>query len=291
MTTVLAVDLGGSKILACLVQEGRIVDERQVPTPRQEGPDGWLRAIQAIGDDWEGRFAVAGIAVTGVVRRGRWYALNPETLAVPQGFLLETELTRRLHVAVTAGNDAQMAAWGEHVAGAGQGIADLVFVTVSTGIGGGVIVDGRLLLGRGGIAGSVGQLRQTADLRVEDLASGSGIAKEAARRGKDVSAAAVFTAAAGGEPWAADILRGAVEAGAILFRNLQFAYDPLRIVVGGGVGLADGYLDQVRALLADVPELERPELVPAALGAKAGILGIADLALREAAATREEQSL
>ncbi|HEX2527537.1 MAG TPA: ROK family protein [Geminicoccus sp.] len=291
MTTVLAVDLGGSKILACLVQEGQVVDERQVPTPRAGGADAWLSVIGEIGESWEGRFALVGMAVTGIVRRGHWYALNPDTLPVPQGFMLETELTRRLHVPVTACNDAQAAAWGEHVAGAGKGIDDLVFVTVSTGIGGGVILGGRLLLGRGGIAGSIGQMRIEHELRVEDVASGRGIAKLAAESGHDTDAARVFAAAHAGEDWAVSVLAQAVDAGALLFRNLQYVYDPVRIVVGGGVGLAEGYLHQLRSRLADVPEVERPDLVPAALSNRAGILGIADLALREAAATREEQSL
>ncbi|WP_191059778.1 ROK family protein, partial [Geminicoccus harenae] len=73
--------------------------------------------------------------------------------------------------------------------------------------------------------------------------------------------------------------------------DLQFLFDPERIVVGGGVGLAPGHLHRIRTMLADLPPLERPHLVPALLDSRAGIIGIADLALREAAAIREDQTL
>jgi N-acetylmannosamine-6-phosphate 2-epimerase/N-acetylmannosamine kinase len=152
MTTVLAVDLGGSKILACLVQNGQVLEERRVPTPRAGGVAAWMDAVGELAGPWTGRFALAGVAVTGLVRRGRWQALNPDTLPIPAGFLLEAELTRRLRVPVSSLNDAQAAAWGEHVAGAGKGVQDLVFVTISTGIGGGVILGGQLVMGRSGMA-------------------------------------------------------------------------------------------------------------------------------------------
>lgn len=291
MTAVLAIDFGGSKILACLVQNGRVLDEKRIPTPRDGGADAWMDAIQALAEPWEQRFTLVGIAVTGLVLKGHWHALNPETLPVPQGFRLEAELTRRLRVPVTALNDAQAAAWGEHVAGAGQGVADMVFVTLSTGIGGGVIVNGKLLMGRHGMAGSIGQMRLQADLRIEDLASGSGIAARADEAGHPADAERVFAAAAQGEAWATEIRDRAVDTTATLFRNLQFLYDSTRIVVGGGVGMSPGHLERICSRLAPLADLERPEIVLAQLGVHAGILGIADLALREAAATREEQSL
>jgi predicted NBD/HSP70 family sugar kinase len=291
MTTVLAVDLGGSKILACLVQNGRILEESRVATPREGGVEAWMDAVGALAAPWTGRFALAGAAVTGLVQRGHWQALNPDTLPIPAGFLLEAELARRLRVPITSLNDAQAAAWGEHVAGAGKATQDLVFVTISTGIGGGVILDGRLLMGRSGMAGSIGQVRLPGGRRLEEVASGSGIARLAAEQGHVVGAGEVFQAAAAGAAWAASVLDQAVDTTAILFRDLQYLYDPARIVVGGGVGLASGHLERIRAKLAHLSDIERPELVPAALGARAGIFGITDLALREAAATREDQSL
>ncbi len=291
MTIVLAVDLGGSKILACLVQNGQVLEERRVPTPRAGGVAAWMDAVGELAAPWTGRFALAGVAVTGLVRRGRWQALNPDTLPIPAGFLLEAELTRRLRVPVSSLNDAQAAAWGEHVAGAGKGVQDLVFVTISTGIGGGVILGGQIVMGRSGMAGSIGQIRLPGGRRLEEVASGSGIARLAAEHGHDAGAGEVFQAAAAGKEWAASVLDQAVEVSAILFRDLQYLYDPARIVVGGGVGLAPGHLERIRAKLAHLPDVERPELVPAGLDARAGIFGITDLALREAAATREDQSL
>lgn len=291
MTTVLAVDLGGSKIMACLVQDGRILEENRVATPREGGVDAWMEAVGQLAKSWQGRFTLTGVAVTGLVQRGHWQALNPDTLPIPAGFLLEAELARRLHVPVTSLNDAQAAAWGEFVAGAGKDAGDIVFVTLSTGIGGGVIMDGRLLLGRSGMAGSIGQVRLPAGRRLEEIASGAGMVRCAMATGQRVDTEGLFAAAASGDAWATAIVDQAVDATAILFHDLQYLYDPARIIVGGGVGLAPGYLERIRAKLAHLPGIERPELVPAALGARAGIFGIADLALREAAAIREDQSL
>ena len=289
MTAVLAVDLGGSKILACLMEDRRIVDERSAKTPRGAGVGAWLDEVAELAAPWQGRYRHAGVATTGLVRDGRWQSLNPATLPIPAGFPLDAELGRRLGMAVTTCNDAQAAAWGEHVAGAGQGVADMVFVTISTGIGGGVVSGGRLLQGRGGMTGSVGQLRLASGERIEDSASGTGIAASARAAGHAVDAKTVFVAADTGAAWALAILERVEGLTALLFRDLQSLYDPSRIVVGGGVGLAPGHLERIRTRLAGLPDVIRPELVAASLGAYAGIVGVADLALEEAGIVSEER--
>ena len=287
---VLAVDLGGTKLLVALVDGARVVDRVEQPTERDAAPADWLARIAELARRWSGRYARAGVSVTGPVCAGRWSALNPGTLTIPPGFPLQSTLSELLGIPVVACNDAQAAAWGEYRYGAGAG-RDMVFLTVSTGIGGGIVHNGRLVAGSRGLAGSFGQLRpllpgEGDEARLEDCASGRWIAAEAARQGYPVDARAVFAQAAQGAAWAEALLAASAAAVARLCANIQLTLDPEVIVIGGGIGLAAGYRQRVGDALAAYPEAFRPALQPAALGADAGIVGVA--ALGQAFITHEE---
>jgi N-acetylmannosamine-6-phosphate 2-epimerase/N-acetylmannosamine kinase len=274
---VLAIDIGGTKILAALVAGAEVLDQRRMATPRSGEADDLVQAVGELAQPWLDRVGVVGVAATGIFDQGGWHALNAEVLAIPAGYPLAARLRSVLHRPVTTTNDAQAAAWGEHRFGAGEG-RDMVFVTISTGVGGGIVAGGRLL---GGIAGSIGQI---ADMQsrdggpAEDHCSGRWIERAAARSGHPGSAAEVFAAAASGAEWAEAIIRTASERVAVLLRTLQLIVDPPRIVVGGGVGLAHGFLDRIERQHAGIGPRLRPRLVAAATGAAAGILGAADLA-------------
>ena len=185
----------------------------------------------------------------------------------------------RLGVAVTLANDAQAAAWGEHRHGAGEG-KDIVFLTLSTGIGGGVVSGGRLLVGDRGVAASVGQtsLAVPSGIRIEDVAGGGAMAAAARAAGRDTDARGIFAASAAGEGWAQDIVADAAAIIARLVIDLQKLFDPAYVVIGGSIGLAPGFLDRLRTLLADTPEPFHPEIRAAGLGEHAGVIGVADLA-------------
>lgn len=275
----LAFDLGGTKTLVALVDGDRIVETREQTTSHDLGPDDWCDAIAELAAPWKDRYGAIGGAVTGVVNDGRWRALNPATLPVSTGYPLADALASRLGRSVTLHNDAQAAAWGEYRFGAGAG-RDLVFVTVSTGIGGGAVIGGKLLTGRGGVAGSVGLTQEATGGPLETLASGRFLADAATALGHAVDAPAVFAAAAEGEIWASAVLDRSVAVVARLLQNLQLLFDPAVMVVGGGVGLADGYRERVEARLADLPPHLKPEIRAAALGKTAGVIGAADLARR-----------
>ena len=280
---ILALDIGGTKTLAAVVQGSEVLDEATVATDRDAGPDGWLAAAARTARRWESKWgpvAAVGAAVTGFVRGGQWSALNPRILAIPSGYPLAERGTALFGAPFLATNDAQAAAWGEHRFGAGNG-GDLVFLTVSTGIGGGVVTGGRLL---GGLAGSFGQLRGLTGgaAPFEDRASGRWMAEAAAQAGYAVEAPEVFARAQAGESWADAVLTESANRLGLLCRDIQMSFDPAAIVVGGGIGLAAGYLDRVRAALAGLPVELAPRLLPARLGARAGILGVADLARADA---------
>lgn len=277
MSATLAADLGGTKTLVALVEDGRVRERRLLPTDRDGGPDCWTRRLAEAAGAWQGVWDRVGVAVTGAVRGGTWSALNPGTLPIPEGYPLARRLHDLLGCEPVLVNDAQAAAWGEYVAGAGRG-RDMAFLTVSTGIGGGLVLGGRLVRGHRGLGGSFGQMPGADGVRAEDLASGRAIAEAAARAGHPVEAPAVFAAAEAGEAWAEAVVSRAAVALARLCRAVLFAADPEAIVLGGGVGLAAGHLERVAAEMESWPAWQRPVLRRAALGPEAGVIGVAALA-------------
>lgn len=272
----LAIDIGGTKIIAARVAGNRVLDEVTVPTPRDAGPDAWIAAVADASKAWLPDCTRVGIAVTGLIDNGVWSALNPATLGIPQNYPLVRKLEEAFGLPVFAANDAQAAAWGEHRFGAGRN-ENCAFLTISTGIGGGLVLNGKPLLG---LAGHFGLLRlPSLDANpLEDDVSGRWFAAEARRAGHQAEAPAVFAAAAEGADWALDIIDRSARRVALLCRDIQLIFDPARIVVGGGIGLAEGFLDRVRSNIPAEPARLRPEIVAAQLGRHAGVIGVADLA-------------
>ena len=272
---VLAVDLGGTKIMACLVQGDQVLESLTFSTDRGGSPEAWLASIADAVKPWAGRYTSVGIAVTGAVRNGHWRAMNKATLGIEGEFPLEARAKDVFGLPVVVVNDAQAAAWGEFKSKADR--SDLVFLTVSTGLGGGIVSDGYLLLG---VAGHFGQMRGTSgsDVPVESQICGPWIAAEAKRIGHACEPKAVFEAAQAGQNWAINIIDGVAKRFARLCCDIQLSIDPARIVVGGGVGLATGFLEKVKAEIAAIAPSAVPHLEAATLGSRAGIIGIADLA-------------
>jgi glucokinase len=217
----------------------------------------------------------------------------------------------RLQIPVQPWNDADVAAVGEHQRGAGRGARNLVFLTVSTGIGGGVIIEGKLLLGSRGIAGEIGHT--TIDLNgplckcgnigcLEVLASGANIG----RRYREALAVAAFQRGAVDESenrTAADLCRAAAEGDPLAGRvwsecmralgfgvvNCIHIFNPERVVIGGGVTNAGEMLfGPVREIVAKhamkLPR-EGVEIVRAELRDDAGLYGAASLAIDGTGAT------
>lgn len=274
----LAIDIGGTKTLAALVRGSEVLAETTIATDRDAGPDSWLAAIAEQAKPWAGQYEQVGIAVTGLINDGSWSALNPATLAIPDGYPLAARAGKLFGKPAFAVNDAQAAAWGEYRFGAGSN-EDTVFLTISTGIGGGVVVNGRPLLG---LAGHFGLLRSPTHGQspLEDVVSGRWMAAEAAHAGHDAEAPEIFEQARNGAAWAQAIVAQSASRVALLCRDIQMMFAPKRIVIGGGIGLASGYLDAVGAQLRGLPSHLAPRLVAASLGPHAGIIGAADLAGR-----------
>ncbi|MBK8082347.1 MAG: putative N-acetylmannosamine-6-phosphate 2-epimerase [Devosia sp.] len=272
--TILAVDIGGTKLAAALVENDTVRDTFSLETGGSANPGEWLRAIAAHYRDT--RHSGVAFAVSGLIEHGCWSALNPATLRVPTNYPLVETAEAIFKVPAIAFNDAQAAAWGEYAWGAGER-EDLAFLTISTGIGGGAVVNGKLL---GGLAGHFGLWRSpTQGLGpLEDQVSGRWLAAQAQDAGFNMDAKGVFAAATAGERWAHDAISASAAKVANLCADVQLAFDPRRIVIGGGIGLGEGFLDLVAERLSRLPLRLRPVVTPARLGPNAGIVGIASLA-------------
>ncbi len=198
--TVLAIDIGGTKLAVGVVTgEGRILDRQLVPTPRTVDAGelfGTLAAaIDGLGDAAAGAQAV-GVGCGGPMTGGG-ETVSPLNITAWRGFPLRARLAEHCHLPVWIDNDAKALARGEGWIGAAAGVRDFIGMVVSTGVGGGIVVDGRLLDGADGNAGHVGHIIVEPDGAIcgcgargclEAEASGTAIERSTGRPPADASA-------------------------------------------------------------------------------------------------------
>lgn len=282
-----AVDIGGTKIALALVRDTSVADRHQFATPRTgRGADLVAAIAEALHDLPED--GPVAVATTGMVDEGRLSALNPDTLPIENGFPLVDALGQAIGARPLLLNDAQAAAWGEYRFGAGRGSTNFAFMTVSTGIGAGIVVDGRLVVGRRGLAGHLGHV--VSDPAgppcgcgrrgcLETIASGTALARlGSVALGRAIGAPDLFALATRGDAVAEGVIRTAARHVAHALGDLAAVCDVERIALGGGVGLAPGFLERVIESVGDLPPTFRRELVRAKAGADAGLIGVAALA-------------
>jgi glucokinase len=305
------VDVGGTKILGGVVDEdGTVVEELRVISPATDVA-AIEDAITSVITQLSARHEVeaVGIGAAGYIDKSRSVVMFAPNLAW-RDLDLRAEIEARVALPVVVENDANAAAWGEFRFGAGEDVDDLLLITVGTGVGGGVVLDGRLHRGGFGVGGEVGHMRVVPDGVLcgcgnhgclEAYGSGTALVREAraAAAGGSLLARTVLDRAGGdpalitgpmitecaqaGDPFAveqlADLGRWLGEGVA----SLAAVLDPAVVVVGGGVSAAgDLLLEPIRGAFAR--ELtgrgHRPlaEVRLARLGNRAGLIGAADLA-------------
>jgi glucokinase len=294
---VLAADVGGTHMRAALVSPvGDILLRRSEPTPGDSDvPAAFTNLVAAVAS--ESRDAMASHAVVGLpggvdYEAGR-FLWAPNLPAQWPDQLSAAALSAQLGLPVSIANDADLAAVGEAWFGAGVGSSAVAFLTVSTGIGAGVVNSGRVVKGSRSLA-EVGHVvidwrawRDGEPSTVEELGSGSGVARQAQEAGLGaVSSQAVEAAAAGGEPRAVAIWERAIAACAAGVSNLVMTFSPSTVIIGGGMGRQDAFFHPVRDMV-----LERPGHLPAdlsilrsSLGDDAGLSGAAAWARATASA-------
>lgn len=279
-------DIGGTKVAAALTQGGRVLERRQLPmVSRREDLTPLLASLL---QGWNGIQKI-GVATTGYVQLGRVYSVNHDIIGFWNGLPLQEILRGITDVPVVMLNDAQAAAWGEYLARQqdGNGPADLMFVTLSTGIGGGVVLNHRLRTGQSGLAGHIGHIPshfrscdgqlqcgcgQTGCLEL--IASGTGLARQAsALFGEACDSRRLFSLASQ-LPGAEHLIQHAAEAVAAMLAGQHLALDLQEIVIGGSVGLAPGMLERIQHAFRRIPVPAPPRISAARCGADAGLAGI-----------------
>lgn len=287
---ILALDIGGTKLSAAWIEGQACIARRQVLMQHDEA--GFLAALREV---TQSDYPVERVAVaaTGYLRQGRVWSVNLNTIPFWKGFPLGEVLEKQFNCPVIMLNDAQAAAWGEYLPRQ-HNRTDLLFITLSTGVGGGLICDGKLRIGPQGLAGHIGHATvSVAPLDpdagrcgcgrtgcLEHIASGTALARQAtALFGRRIDSRELFSLAAD-EPQATAILDNAATAVAQAIANTLMVVDIQEVVLGGSVGLAEGMIARVnKALQAFPPLFNLP--VTAALGeGDAGLLGAADWAQR-----------
>ncbi len=307
MDKVLAVDLGGTKIYSAMVsRSGEIICEDKCLTGPEKGVDAVidrithsLKCVCSAGDQPLG----IGVAVPAYIDPEKGVILFAPNLKW-RDVDLKRILEETFNLPVWMDNDANLAALGEHRYGAGRGYRDLVYITVSTGVGGGLILNNQIYRGGFGGAGEFGHMIVDAHGPIcscgnegclEGLASGCAIMRDARElvrsgRGKGILAAAegiegvdacaVGKAALEGDPEAREIL---VAAGRHLGRAIASVanlLNPELFIIGGGVACGVGelllepaYEEAYRRTYP--PYREQLKIIPAALKGRSGLLGAA----------------
>lgn len=311
MELTIGVDVGGTKIAAGAVDpSGHVVEMVRVSTPATTAEAVEAGIVEAVRRLLAGHAVTAmGVAVAGFVDAERTtlrFAPNLPMVERP----LRDVLEQAVGLPVVVENDANAAAWGEHRFGGGRDEKDVVLLTVGTGLGGGIVLDGRLMRGAFGSAAEFGHVRMVpGGLNCgcgkqgcwEQYASGSALIRETrALARRDPEAAAALLHLAGGDPEeiigsmvtqaAAD---GDEPARALLagvgrwlgegIADLADVLDPALVVVGGGVSeagdlLLDPAREAYRRQLSAGAHRPHLQIRAAQLGNDAGLIGAADLA-------------
>ena len=304
------IDLGGTTVkLAYFNERGDLLDKWEIPTRSGNGgadilPDIAAAVLGYLEEKGISKDSVIGlgIGVPGPVSRE---GVVNKCVNLGWGvFNIEQQLQELTGLPVRAGNDANVAALGECWMGGGKGFGSLVMATLGTGVGGGIILDGKILYGARGAAGEIGHMVLDRDETescgcgkkgcVEQYCSATGVVRMAKRflaaddrpsslRGKaDLTCKDIFDASAAGDPVAADILERVYARLAEFCANLANCFDPEVIVLGGGVSKAGQVLlDGIRRhfdkyvfhAMADM------KFVLATLGNDAGAFGAFKLVL------------
>ncbi len=300
------VDVGGTKIAAGVVSpEGELLNEVRYPTANMR--ERLLSSIATAIAEVSKGYDVGGVclAVPGFILSGANKVLSAANLDAIEGVPLGEELGDRTGLPVVVENDANAAAWGEFRFGAGRGVDHLLFITLGTGVGSGVISHGTLLRGARGTGGELGHVTvQATGPRcgcgnrgcLEALASGSAIRRQAREMAKERPESALGRLGAAREVLGEDVLRLAREGDEAALHVLREAgtwlgiglagfvnvFDPEVIAVGGGVSEAgDLILEPARRelqLRSSSPSRGLVEVRESTLGPKSGILGAAALA-------------
>lgn len=310
----IGIDVGGTKVLGGVVdQSGLIIEKARRDTPIQGGSE-LTKTIAEVALELARKHQVTavGISAAGFISSDRKTILATPNIAGWNGVNLESELKDLIGIDVVIENDGNAAAWGEAVFGAGRGYPNLLLVTVGTGIGGGIVINGQLHRGAFGVAAEIGHMRVVPEGHLcgcgargcfEQYASGTGLmrhVREAIAATPDIARNLLALGDGTIEGIKGNHVTEAARAGDVValaafnttaqwlgagIASLAAILDPAIVVIGGGVvDAGEILLEPTRAnMQRKMPFAGKhpsPKLVAAELGNDAGLVGAADLARR-----------
>lgn len=313
MGLTVGVDVGGTKIAGGVVDDsGKIIDRTRRDTPSTD-PDAIVERIVAVVLELRGSHDIqaVGVGSAGFVDAGRSTVLFAPNLAW-RNVAVRDRVAAATGLPTVVENDANAAAWGEFRFGAAADVDDMVCLTIGTGVGGGLVLDGAPYRGAHGVGAELGHLRLVPQGRLcgcgrrgclEQYASGNALLRDVREAAAEQPAAAarlldlaggdvealrgemVTRAAWEGDPLAVELLAGIGRWLGEALASLGAVLDPAVFVIGGGVSQAGALLldparDAYRAHLTGGGYRPEAQLRVATLGNDAGIVGAADLALR-----------
>ena len=283
------IDLGGTQVRVALARsDGQLVGSFKTRTPELRTP---ARMVEWAATEIErnrGREKVTSITIAapGPIDVKRGILVNPPNLPGWRNVPLAQMLQRATGAKAFVANDADMAGLGEFHRGAGRGTRNMVYITWSTGVGGGLIVDGRLHRGAHGTAGEIGHMiidpqgpLDNCGQRgcLEAMAGGASLARETGH-----PAAELFRAAARGDRHAAMVVERAARYMGLALISLTNALDPELFVMGGGVtrswALVQPTMVETLRSSPFIKPARRPRLLRARLGDRAGQVGAVEWA-------------
>lgn len=288
------IDLGGTNIFGGLVDgEGKIMATQKQPTPVAEGPSGVFSAMRSmiralIGQAGDRTVVGIGLGIPGLLDRARGMSLFSPNMKWENVPVL-SEFTE-FGLPVDMDNDVRCHTIGELVFGNGRGYSNFILVTLGTGIGSGIVIDGQMYRGHSGVAGEIGHMTLEPGGPLcgcgkrgcfEAIASGKNIGRRAAEAGVAASARELFQKAEAGDKAALELVdRVAYDLGRGISIYAQLM-NPQRVIVGGGVAQAGDLLFAPVRRYAEAESMPGVrgtyDIVPAAFGDEAGVVGSAAL--------------
>ncbi len=303
---IIGVDLGGTQMRVARFDDQLNILKRQAkPTLAEQGPDSLVKRLldlisEVVPDDMNTVDGI-GVSVPGPINPHAGTIVHPPNLPGCDDLPIRKLIQERFGCTTYLGNDANVAALAEAMRGAAKGYKYVVYLTISTGIGSGIIDDGRLLIGAHGLGGEAGHMMMVIDGKVMDLeaaSSGTGIARQARVRLQagdesqirtmvngqleDITAKIVGNAAAAGDPLAIELIERAGFTIGLGIVSLLHIFNPQIIVVGGSVTKTGDFLFKpmraaVEKYVLDPDYCQNLPIVQAALGDDVALVGAAAL--------------